>query len=86
MMGKEYSEQTIYNLLRELDSAILEKFGFGSCNLSLKAQVGFMIGFISLISSLCKDDVESVSIFNAIEIAEMEEEDRVFGDDDDSLN
>jgi len=49
MMGKEFSEQTIYKLLREFDSTILEKFGFGSCNISLKAQVGFMIGFISLI-------------------------------------
>ena len=53
MTGKELNEQTVYNLLREFDSTILEKFGFGSCNLSLKAQVGFMIGFISLISSHC---------------------------------
>jgi len=75
MIGKELNEQTIYKLLRELDSTILEKFGFGSCNLSLKAQVSFMVGFISLISSLCKNDVESISEFSAIEIAEMEEED-----------
>jgi oligoendopeptidase F len=70
------NEQTIYKLLRELDSTILEKFGFGSCNLSQKAQVSFMIGFISLISSFCKD-VESISKFSAIEIAEMEEEDEL---------
>jgi hypothetical protein len=74
-MGKKLNGHAIYMLLREFDSTILEKFGFGSCNLSLKAQAGFMIGFVSLISSLCKNDVESISIFNAIDIAEMEEED-----------
>ncbi len=72
MMGKKLNEQTIYKLLRELDSTILEKFGFGSCNLSQKDQVSFMIGFISLISSLCRNDVESISKFSDIEIAEME--------------
>ena len=36
MMGKKLNGQTIYILLRELDSTILEKFGFGSCNLSRK--------------------------------------------------
>ncbi len=73
--GKELNEQTIYKLLRQLDSRILEKFGFGSCNLSLNAQVGFMIGFVSLVSSFCKNDVESFSVFSASDIAEMEEED-----------
>lgn len=61
MMGKEMNEQTIYRLLRELDSTVLEKFGFGSCNLSLKAQVGFMIGFISLISSHYIDKPSAIS-------------------------
>ena len=73
--GKQLNDQTIYKLLRQLDSTILEKFGFGSCNLSLNAQVGFMIGFVSLVSSFGKNDVESVNIFSDSEIAEMEEED-----------
>ena len=76
-MGKNLSEQAIYKLLRELDSNILEKYGFGSCNLSPKDQVGFMIGFVSLIASFCKKNLESSSIFSAVEIAEMEEEDAV---------
>ena len=69
------NKQAIYTLLREFDSTVLEKFGFGSCNLSLKAQVSFMTGFISLTSSFCKDDIKSSSTFSDIEIAEMEEED-----------
>ena len=75
MMGKYLSEQAIYKILRDLDSDILEKYGFGSCNLSPKYQVGFMIGFVSLITSFCEKDVKSNDIFSAAELAEIEEED-----------